>query len=168
MKIQLSQIEIKISSEFVIIMQAVEGGPFEMQGKKIQIPNFLLGTFPVTNAQYAYFLNSYKNEIIQEGPYKGQEMVYEHRWGVQKQGDSWSPAIGYERHPIIYVTWYGAVQFCAWLSQESKTHIGLPKEVEWAYAARGGKLSLGFEFPGGNKLKGLDGIIKIATVGPCL
>jgi formylglycine-generating enzyme required for sulfatase activity len=39
----------------------------------------------------------------------------------------------YARHPVIYVSWYGATEYCKWLGNGSR----LPSENKWQYAAEG-------------------------------
>jgi formylglycine-generating enzyme required for sulfatase activity len=41
-------------------------------------------------------------------------------------------------HPAQYVSWYQAMAFCNWLSQQLKYPVRLPTEWEWVQAATGG------------------------------
>jgi formylglycine-generating enzyme len=40
--------------------------------------------------------------------------------------------------PVTSVSWFDAVEFCAWLSREWGREVRLPTEAEWELAARGG------------------------------
>jgi formylglycine-generating enzyme len=53
--------------------------------------------------------------------------------------------------PVSSVSWFDAVEFCAWLSEKWGSSVRLPTEAEWEFAARGGleqKL-----FPWGDEVK---------------
>ena len=143
-------------------MIKVDGGTFQMGSNEnareqpihqVRVPDFYLGKYPVINLQYAAFLNDYKSDEIKTGEDAGKKMIYEYSWGVEQKSGRWLPTKGFEYHPVIYITWYGAKEYCNWLSKKSGKDFRLPSESEWEYAARGGSQSFGFRFAGSNKLK---------------
>lgn len=102
---------------------------------------FWLSEYEVTNAQYAAFLNAHGS--LYDG--NGVQMLYPEYvpWcKVQQVGGVWRAEAGWENHPVVYVTWYGAKAYC--------DHYGLrlPTEAEWEYAARGPE---GRKYPWGNE-----------------
>jgi sulfatase modifying factor 1 len=125
----------------------------EQPVREVSVPDFYIGRYPVTNAEYARFLNAYKSEVVKEGDFAGQEMIYEHKWGLNKQDDTWYPAKYFEDHPVVYVTWFGAWEYCQWLRDQTDMEYRLLSEAEWEYAARGGQESKGFQYAGGDNLK---------------
>jgi sulfatase modifying factor 1 len=63
----------------------------------------------------------------------------------------WSdPNFNHPEQPVVAVSWFDAVTYCAWLCELTGSKYRLPTEAEWEYAARGGLE--GALFPWGNEL----------------
>ena len=143
-------------------MVYVKGGTFQMgctgeQGSDCQddekpvhtvtVSSFYMGITEVTNAQYCEFLNAYGSDTVKSGEYSGQIMIIEWPWGVKKIGaNTWQPQAGYENHPVVPLSWFGANEYCKWRG------VRLPTEAEWEYAARGGQKSKSTMYAGSNNL----------------
>ena len=84
----------------------------------IGLPEFYIGKYPVTNAQYAAFVKTTDHRVPDH-------------WK-----DSAIPS-GKEDHPVVYVSWRDAIAFCEWLSEKTDKNFSLPSEAEWEKAARG-------------------------------
>jgi formylglycine-generating enzyme required for sulfatase activity len=68
-------------------------------------------------------------------------------WGIHKTKRVWLPSKGYDNYPVVYVTWYGANEYCKWKGGS------LPTDAQWEYAARGGNQSRGYKFIGSDNAK---------------
>lgn len=120
--------------------------------------DFYMSRYQITNTQYAEFLNASNIGSNGEGSVtydnngspttSSQILVYDYStgggsaWGVKWETDKWVPASGYENHPVIYVTWYGATAYCAWLTQTTGGTWTLPTEAQWEYACRAGTTTI--------------------------
>ena len=100
----------------------------------VDLPEFYISKYPVTNVQYAAFVQSTAHRVPEH-------------WENDK-----IPS-GKERHPVRYVSWDDAVAFCEWLSRETGKLFQLPSEAEWEKAARG---TDGRTYPWGDKLPTTD------------
>ncbi len=114
-------------------MGSLEGEPDERPVHKVDVDAFAMDRYPVTNADYARFLNIFGNRV--EGGKKWLDNagpLSSRLCKIQKKGDRFVPKPGYENHPVIKVSWLGARAYARWLGKR------LPTEAEWEKAARGG------------------------------
>jgi formylglycine-generating enzyme required for sulfatase activity len=115
----------------------------EKPQRVIHLPSFYIDRYPVTNEQYCRFLNDTKPEnerlskcIDLKGRFENQ------RCRIRKEGSKFGIVEGYENHPVIYVSWYGADTYAKWADKK------LPSEQEWEKAARGAN---GRRYPWGDE-----------------
>lgn len=80
-------------------------------------PPFLLGRTPVTNEEFAAFVEAGR--------------VAAPPWWTD-------PDFRAPRQPVVGVTWDDAIGFCEWLGEMAGGHWRLPTEAEWEFAACGG------------------------------
>jgi formylglycine-generating enzyme required for sulfatase activity len=105
----------------------------------VTLDAFWIDKTEVTNAQFAAFLNEQGNQT--EGGVTWLELESAYCLIEQVSGE-YQPKSGYDDHPVIEVSWYGADAYCKWAGGR------LPTEAEWEYAARGPGGSV---YPWGNE-----------------
>jgi formylglycine-generating enzyme required for sulfatase activity len=146
-------------------MVFISGGTFQMgdqfgDGRSDEKPihavtlsDFYLSRTELTNREYAEFLSAMGNQV--QGGTEWYEIESEYA-GISVNGRSFLPKSGQGDHPVLKVSWYGAVAYCNWLSEQhgltavyrisgtkvtpnwSANGYRLPTEAEWEYAARSG------------------------------
>ena len=94
---------------------------------RIWVDSFAMAATQVTVAEYARFLDAAGN-------------MPPPNWGDAN--------FNHPQQPVVAVSWFDAVAYCAWLSAMTGSHYRLPTEAEWERAARGG--AEGMVFPWGN------------------
>ncbi|MBP0004121.1 MAG: formylglycine-generating enzyme family protein [Cyanobacteria bacterium SBC] len=106
-------------------MMLIPGGEFLMGSPKdevdrfdrensqhlVQVPQFFLGKYPVTQAQWRAIASEIKSDPSR---FKG------------------------ENRPVEQVSWLNAVEFCRRLADKTGRPYRLPSEAEWEYACRAG------------------------------
>jgi formylglycine-generating enzyme required for sulfatase activity len=85
---------------------------------QVDLPEFQIARVPVTNAQYALY--------VQDTNGKPPE-----HW----RGGAVPP--GLENHPVVNVSWRDAMAYCKWLGEKIQKTVNLPSEAQWEKAARG-------------------------------
>jgi formylglycine-generating enzyme required for sulfatase activity len=130
-------------------MVNIPAGPFTMgsdvgpvderPAHRVDLPAFRIDRFPVTNAQFAEFLNAVGTRNS-----KGEQLFDDKDPDarIHRVDGKWIADRGFERHPVVEVSWPGARDYCAWRGRR------LPSESEWEKAARGED---GRRYPWGNE-----------------
>jgi hypothetical protein len=128
-------------------------------GKNWTGASYKIAKYPVTNAQFAKF--------IEAGGYRERRWWTDAGWEAREQGWAWvdeewkltgNPWIeprywndidfNGSEYPVVGVSWFEAIAFCSWLSEVTGEPILLPTDEQWQYAAQGDDGRL---YPWGNE-----------------
>ncbi len=120
------------------LMGSHDGPADERPQHRVFLEEYFIERTPVTNAQFARFLNS-----------AGVKGPGDARWydlddsdaRIRRQQGQLAADRGYENHPVVEASWSGALAYCRWAGRR------LPTEAEWEKAARG---TDGRKYPWGN------------------
>ena len=115
-----------------------DGPEDERPAHQVTLPAFQIDRLPVTNAQFAEFLNARGHSTAQG------ERLYDYDdtdASIHQAAGKYAADRGYENHLVVELSWLGVRHYCAWRGKR------LPTEAEWEKAARS---SDGRKYPWGN------------------
>ncbi len=116
-----------------VTISSIEGADEDFGEMTVQVDNFVMSKFPVTNAQFDIFdkaADGYKN------PRWWSFSEHAMRWFKLGKGAS-RPRFSGDERPRENVNWYEAMAFANWLSGLLKMKITLPTVAQWQRAAKG-------------------------------
>jgi formylglycine-generating enzyme len=162
---------------------ASEGLSDELPVHTVTVDSFAMGKYEITNGQYCAFLKSaYPSQlkVVSGVVYASSDSGNSYPYCDTSASSSYSQIAfsndtfsvwtksgrNMANDPMVMVSWYGAVAFCNWRSQQERKRIcynfstwncdfskkgyRLATEAEWEYAARGGRA--GNRFPWGDTI----------------
>ena len=103
--------------------------PGEAPMHRVFVRDFWIERHKVTNAEFAAFLEA-EGMVTVSGQRRFDWDDPDARIHRSAAG-RWTADAGFERHPAVEVSWYGARDYCRWRGRR------LPTEAEWEKAARG-------------------------------
>jgi formylglycine-generating enzyme required for sulfatase activity len=124
----------------------------EQPQHELKLPTYQIGRFPVTNVQYGAFVKAggYQNETYwleakAAGYWQGGKFKGDYDREPRDVPVAFNPPFNLANHPVVGVSWYEAVAYCRWLTEELQATgklktgqlVRLPTEAEWEKAARG-------------------------------
>jgi formylglycine-generating enzyme required for sulfatase activity len=117
-----------------------DGNRDEMPRHQIVLPSFAIDIHPVTNEQFVRFLEAMGGEKDNNH----QDIIKMKESRIKRIGGRLSIESGYAKHPVVGVSWYGAIAYAKWVGKR------LPTEAEWEVASSGPNQSL---YPNGGDIE---------------
>lgn len=144
------QVETKEIEPILTEMVVIPGGTYlrgssdgardEMPRHPVTLESFALDVHPVTNEQFLRFLDSMGGEK----DHNNNDIIRLRDSRIKRSGGKLIIESGYVKHPVVGVTWYGAVAYAKWIGKR------LPTEAEWEAASSSGKETI---YPSGAEIE---------------
>jgi len=119
-------------------MITIPAGRFAMgEGSErhdVVLPEYRIGKYPVTNAEYARFVDAGGYADVAYWTEAGWRLVGKERREPRFWGN---PRFNRPTQPVIGLSWYECVAYCRWLTSQTGRTYRLPTEAEWEKGARG-------------------------------
>lgn len=133
-KVEVEEIQPLLSEMIVVpggtyLRGGNEGARDEMPRHAVKIKSFALDIHPVTNEQFVLFIQAMGGEKDQNN----NDIIRLRDSRIKRSNGKLIIESGYAKHPVVGVTWYGAVAYAKWVGKR------LPTEAEWESAASSGK-----------------------------
>jgi formylglycine-generating enzyme required for sulfatase activity len=106
-----------------------KGARDEMPRHMVMLSPFAIDIHPTTNEQFVRFLQAMGGEK----DVNNNDIIRLKESRIKRTAGRLTIESGYAKHPVVGVTWYGAVAYAKWVGKR------LPTEAEWEVAAMGGQ-----------------------------
>lgn len=118
-----------VISEGTYVRGSNQGARDEMPRHAVTVGPFAIDVHPVTNEQFVLFLEALGGEKDAQN----NDIIRLKDSRIRRSSGRLVIESGYERHPVVGVTWYGSTAYAKWVGKR------LPTEAEWEIAASAGR-----------------------------
>lgn len=131
-EIQPVLIDMVVIPQGIYMRGSSSGNRDEGPRHKVTLDSFAVDVHPVTNEQFVRFLEAMGGE--KDSNHRDLIRLRDAR--IKRSAGKLLIESGYQRHPVVGVTWYGATAYASWVGKR------LPTEAEWEVVASGAGASL--------------------------
>ncbi|MCH9633704.1 MAG: Serine/threonine-protein kinase Pkn1 [Chlamydiae bacterium] len=133
--------EMIVVKEGTFIRGSRDGNRDEMPQHHIHLKSFAIDVHPITNEQFVRFLDAMGGEKDAQN----NDIIRLKESRIKRSGGQLSIESGYSKHPVVGISWYGAVAYAKWTGKR------LPTEAEWEITAKAREETL--RYPTGEEIE---------------